>query len=112
MVADEINSANDYPVATLSICVDLEAEIAAKMYKLGDLWQCGDCMWTTCYSQEILGLGALTAAILPETNTPCLSKLKASHLATPAPSALNFAHPEMLGTCTRVDTIKASDFRL
>ena len=30
VVADEINSANDYPVATLSICVDLEAEIAAK----------------------------------------------------------------------------------
>ena len=115
VVADEINSANDYPVATLSICVDLEAEIAAKMYKLGDLWQCGDCMWTTRYSQEILGLGALTAAILPETNTPCPFILKASmlnRLATPAPSALSFAHPEMLGTCTRVDTIKASDFRL
>ena len=109
MVADEINSANDYPVATLSICVDLEAEIAAKKYKLGDLWQCGDCMWTTCYSQEILGLGALTAAILPETNTPCLSKLKASmlsHLATPAPSALSFVPLRMLGTFTRVDTTK------
>ena len=106
MVADEINSANDYPVATLSICVDLEAEIAAKMYKLGDLWQCGDCMWTTRCSQEIPGLGALTAATLPETNTPCLPKLKASHLATPAPSALSFVPLRMLGTFTRVDTTK------
>ena len=66
-------------------------------------------------SQETLGLGALTAATLPETNIPCPSILTASMLnrpATPAPVALSFAHPEMHGTYTRVDTIKASDFRL
>lgn len=53
VVADKINSTNDYPVATLSIYVDLEAEIAAKMCKADDLWQCRDCMWTTKYKTRL-----------------------------------------------------------
>ena len=53
VVADEINSANDYPVATLSICVDLEAEIATRVCEAGDLWQCRDCMCRTKYKTRL-----------------------------------------------------------
>ena len=42
------------PVAIVSFfCVDLEAEISAKMCKASDLWQCMDCMWTTKYKTRL-----------------------------------------------------------
>ena len=34
-------------------CADLEAQISAKMCKANDLWQCGDCLWTTKYKTRL-----------------------------------------------------------
>ena len=34
-------------------CVDLEAEISEKMEKLGDVWQCKDCLWETKYKTRL-----------------------------------------------------------
>jgi len=34
-------------------CIDLETEISEKMEKLGDVWQCRDCLWTTKYKTRL-----------------------------------------------------------
>ena len=36
-----------------SVDVEFETAIAQKMGKLGDLWQCQDCLWTTRYKTRL-----------------------------------------------------------
>jgi len=54
---ETIMKINSQPNITIcvhcSVDVELETAIAQKMGKLGDLWQCQDCLWTTRYKTRL-----------------------------------------------------------
>ena len=84
----------------LSFCpvdAELDAAIAPKMGKLGDLWQCQDCLWTTRY------------------RTRLWEHIEAKHVKSGGyncPLCSIFAPPRMLGTNTKADITRAVEIKV
>ena len=48
-----VNSTKVAEIKPLFAFVELEVQISEKMEKLGDTWQCRDCLWTTKYKTRL-----------------------------------------------------------